>query len=157
MNQPLHCRTIPADAPFVRVLAAWILKEYGGSLALSRLLLLLPNRRACRAVREAFLEAVAGKPLLLPRIQPIGEVDEESVGYGITVTDMPPAIDPLRRELLLAQLVMDSQGERYGIIQATELARQLARFIDETAREKLVAIEGISTEVFRQLLASSSQ
>ena len=137
----MNCRTIPAHQPFAATLAAWILAQYGqrndNPLALPRLLLLLPSRRACRAVREAFLEAAGGKPLLLPRIQPIGELDEETIGYGIVPEDILAPIDPLRRELLLTKLVMQHEGERFGVAQALELARQLAQFIDEAARENL--------------------
>src|SRR5437868_5846822 len=105
MKSAPHCRTIPAGTPFLSTLAAWLLNQYGKEpLELSRVLVLLPNRRACRSLREAFLALAGGKPLLLPRMQPIGELEEES--WYFTDTSLPPAIAPLKRELMLAELVM---------------------------------------------------
>ncbi len=46
--------------------------------------LLLPNRRACRAMADAFLRradsggGIPGGGLLLPKLQPIGEPDEDA-------------------------------------------------------------------------------
>ena len=44
--------------------------DRGDPLALSRLTILLPTRRACRALSLAFLRAAPGRALLLPRIRP---------------------------------------------------------------------------------------
>ena len=140
----MNCYTIPADKAFISHLAGWILASYGQDAAeLTQILILLPNRRSCRALREAFLEATGGKPLLLPRIQPIGDVEEPFALHseGLKI-DIPPAISPIRREFLLTQLVMDFKkiqseavfGRVFNIEQAAELARQLALFIDEVAR-----------------------
>src|SRR4051812_40260698 len=107
MNSPLNCRTIPAQKPFLSTLAQWILEQYGDDSALlPHMRVLLPNRRACRSLREAFLQCTGGKPLLLPRIQPIGDMDEESLLplHGEASTPIQAAISPLRRELLLTRL-----------------------------------------------------
>jgi len=140
----MNCYTIPADKAFIFHLAGWILETYGADAAgLTRILVLLPNRRSCRALREAFLEITGGKPLLLPRIQPIGDLEELfTLHFDAAKVDIPPAISPVRREFLLTQLVMDFKkvqseavfGRIFNIEQAAELARQLARFIDEVAR-----------------------
>jgi len=135
MKHPLNCRTIPAQTPFINTLARWILEQYGSDVAiLTKTLVLLPNRRACRALREAFLDITGGRPLLLPRIQPLGDMDEDA--HFMPSMDIPPPISPLRRELLLTRLVMESALE-YNMEQAAELARQLAWFIDDVAREGL--------------------
>ena len=140
----MNCYTIPADKPFIPHLAGWILDTYGKDAAeLTKILVLLPNRRACRALREAFLEITGGKPLLLPRIQPLGDVEEGiTIHYDPDRADIPPAISSIRREFLLTQLVMEFKnkqseavsGRVFNIEQAAELARQLARFMDEVAR-----------------------
>src|SRR5271155_2194015 len=68
--------TISSDRPFLAVLANGLLGSTGGDpLALPRMTVLLPPRRAVRALREAFLRALPddgepGRPLLLPRMRP---------------------------------------------------------------------------------------
>ena len=74
--------TIPAGVSFVDALAAGLLRRAGSDpLALSRVTLLLPTRRACRGLAEAFLEASAGRALLLPRLLPLGDLDAEDLGF----------------------------------------------------------------------------
>ncbi len=152
MKSAAKCFTIPADRPFLSVLARGILEVHGKDAAqLTRVLVLLPNRRACRSLRQAFLDSTGGQPMLLPRIQPIGDIDEEAparyfIQHGETI---PPPIPRLQRELLLARLVMRFDPAA-GIEQALELARQLARFIDDTAREGL-GLDGLSALVPQEL------
>ncbi|MGH6917740.1 MAG: hypothetical protein ACREJ0_08550, partial [Geminicoccaceae bacterium] len=67
--------TIPPTLPFVDALAAGLLAEAEDRPALADVLVLLPTRRACRSLREAFVRQADGRALLLPRIQPIGEVE----------------------------------------------------------------------------------
>ncbi|TMJ77075.1 MAG: double-strand break repair protein AddB, partial [Alphaproteobacteria bacterium] len=113
-----HVYTIAPDRPFLDVLARSLLdKAAGDPLSLARMTVLLPTRRAARALRESFLrlsgeEGGAGAPLLLPRLRPIGdlEADEIALGGGEGTDDptlaIPPAIPELRRRLLLTQLVL---------------------------------------------------
>ena len=90
--------------------ARGILEQTSGDpLKLSEMLILLPSRRACRTLREAFLRLSEGKPLLLPRMQPVGDVDADEVALLLAaeedaadVLDIPPAISKLERQLLLA-------------------------------------------------------
>ena len=67
--------TIPTGVPFADALAAGLMARAAGEpLALSKMTVLLPNRRACRALAEAFLRqageagGIAGGELLLPRL-----------------------------------------------------------------------------------------
>ncbi len=70
--------TIPPGAPFVDALAAGVLARHGGDpLALARVTVLVPTRRACLALRDAFLRRSAGAALLLPRIMPLGDIDPD--------------------------------------------------------------------------------
>ena len=142
-SQQMHCRTIPAEQPFLKTLAGWILQEFGHSPAdLTKVLILLPNRRSCRSLREAFLECTQGTPLLLPRMQPLGELDEDATLLlnDSTIADIPPAMPALRRELLLTRMVQTyktKQGSPYSLEQSAQLARQLGQFLDDVAREDL--------------------
>ena len=80
--------TVPPHEPFVDALAGGILSgravplDPGDPLALSRLTILLPTRRACRALGLAFLRAAPGRALLLPRIRPLGDIDEDELSIG---------------------------------------------------------------------------
>src|SRR5919106_5616519 len=91
--------TIPPTLPFVDALAAGLLAEAGDDRpALADTLVLLPTRRACRSLREAFVRQADGRALLLPRIQPIGEVEaDELLLAGAIDPAPPPAISAPRR------------------------------------------------------------
>ncbi len=139
--------TIATERRFADELARVVLAEHGGNpLALADVLILLPTRRSVRALREAFLRAADGKPTILPRMAPLGDVDdgewEIASGDGDALT-LPPVIDPTEREALLTQLVAaftDDQGHpiAQSAAQALKLARELGRLLDE------LAIEGVS-------------
>ena len=104
--------TVPPDAPFVDALAGGILSgramplDPGDPLALSRLTILLPTRRACRALALAFLRAAPGQALLPPRIRPLGDIDEDEPSLGDEEDEtLPDAVSPLERRLQLTRLV----------------------------------------------------
>ncbi|MBM3566657.1 MAG: hypothetical protein FJX42_11170, partial [Alphaproteobacteria bacterium] len=72
--------TIPAGAPFADALAAGILNRVGGDpLALADARILVPTRRAARALSEAFLRCGAGRPMILPAMTPLGDADEDEL------------------------------------------------------------------------------
>ena len=111
MTAPADIATIPAGASFVDVLASGLIEEAGDDLfQLADTLILLPNRRACRALRDAFLRVGDGQPMLLPAMRPLGDTDEDQFLVAETPSettiDVPPEIPPLRRQLLLAHLVL---------------------------------------------------
>lgn len=132
--------TLPAGRPFLRSLAQGLLDIYGGdNLDLTRVRILLPTRRACRSLRETFLELKDGQAMLLPQMQPVGDVDEEELDIRIAgrdgtsaLDDIPPAIAPMQRRILLKNLVMrlphyQSLGDAEGL----RLASALGRFLDQ--------------------------
>jgi ATP-dependent helicase/nuclease subunit B len=109
-------------------------------MALARAQVLLPNRRAVRALGDAFVR-LSGGGLLLPRMTPIGDVDADDAlgrfdGDLATDADLPPAIDPTKRRLLLAQLVRRWR-EGLSAIEALRLADQLAAAFDALAFEEI--------------------
>jgi ATP-dependent helicase/nuclease subunit B len=149
--------TIPATQPFLDALVAGLFDRFGRSpLDLAEATILLPSRRAVRALSDAFLKAGGGVPMLLPRMAALGDLDADEIelgaGDGLTDTlDLPPAISPLRRRLLLAQLIHRWGGRRDGAAilpaQAVALADDLARLIDQTWTEDIGfdRLEGLVT------------
>jgi ATP-dependent helicase/nuclease subunit B len=148
-----HIYTIAPDRPFLATLAQGLLGLAGGDpLRLTRMTVLLPTRRAARSLREAFLRLTAegkdpGAPLLLPRLRPIGDLDEDEtlLGLGDAAIEDPtvaiaPAIPELRRRLLLTQLVLRwSEVSGDGPLlpgQAAALAAALARLLDAAESEE---------------------
>ncbi len=135
--------TIPPGESFLDALARRLMAETRDDpLALSAMLILLPNRRACRALRDAFLRCSTGRPLLLPRLRPLGDADEEELSLADDLAlDLPPPVPPLRRQLLLAQLIIALGAGRGGQTptpeQAARLAAELARLLDQVHTEGL--------------------
>ncbi|WP_075220334.1 double-strand break repair protein AddB [Acuticoccus yangtzensis] len=95
----------PAD-PFLPTLAARVADGFfwpdgrlpDDPLALSRVTIYLPTRRAARELATAFLDLAPGRAALLPRIEPLGDPDEEP-------EDRPDVMSRLEARVVLARLV----------------------------------------------------
>ncbi|MEA2977564.1 MAG: ATP-dependent helicase/nuclease subunit [Alphaproteobacteria bacterium] len=112
--------TIPASAPFLPTLIAALVEGRlvpgfaGDPLTLSSATLYLPTRRACRLARDVFLDVLKTDAAILPRIVPIGDVDEDEIAFAEAATGdlaaaalgLPEALGGLERRLLLAELVL---------------------------------------------------
>lgn len=180
--------TVPPGKPFLDVLAAALINgELGHTgdtkhdpLALTDTTLLLPTRRATRALQDAFLKHTGQRAVLLPRIRPIAEGEDEltllSGLAGLTAlapddAEASPAISALERRLVLTQLVMRwSQAMRaagtsgsgdtlpYAAAgsdtpaQAAHLAAELARLMDmvETEGADLAELAKLVPETFSE-------
>ncbi|MBV8972101.1 MAG: double-strand break repair protein AddB [Sphingomonadaceae bacterium] len=128
--------TIPAHVGFVDALAAGLLDRAGTDpLALARATVLLPNRRAVRALTDAFVRA-SGSGLLLPRLVPVAEADASVGGFGGPEAT-PPPMDATKRRLLLAQLVR--RWHPVPAVEALRLADQLAAALDAMIGEDVPA------------------
>jgi ATP-dependent helicase/nuclease subunit B len=130
----------------VDAVAHELLRRHGDDpLALARVTVLLPTRRGCRSLREAFLRLAGGRPILLPRIAPIGDLDaDDALTPGASdmpepaaAAELPPAIPDLRRKLLLARLILAKDRPSVGPDQAAWLAGDLARLLDQLQTERL--------------------
>ncbi|MBI1245845.1 MAG: double-strand break repair protein AddB [Alphaproteobacteria bacterium] len=133
--------SIPAGVPFLPALAAGIRGELGDDpLVLARATVLLPNRRATRALGEAFLAASGGKALLLPRIAAVGDVDEDELvltgSEAALDAAFPPAIDPVARNMLLARLVAARADIAPSPAAAYKLAGALCELLDAVQIEE---------------------
>jgi len=136
---------IPSDAAFLDALAEGLIAKAGGdNLKLADQLVFLPTRRSAVALREAFLKKL-NAAALLPRMQPLGDIDEEELYFAESAEiDIPPAIDPLRRQLLLTRLVAATDKEM-PLDQAAQLAKALGEFLDQVQLERcdLKNLEGL--------------
>ena len=156
--------TIPASAPFLTTLISnlvqgRILGSVTGDdpLALAAGTIYLPTRRACRLARDSFLDVLGTRAAILPRLIPLGDVDEDEFAFadipiatplGATL-DIPDAIGALERRLLLTRLVLDwakrpdlSRPGHSPLIAnspgaALALADALARLIDDMTTRKV--------------------
>ena len=111
--------TIPASAPFLPTLIEALNAGRLGfavaddPLALASATIYLPTRRACRLLRDAFLQGLKGDAAILPRIVALGDIDEDEIAFAeAAVGDIadealafPDALGGLERRLLLTQLV----------------------------------------------------
>lgn len=179
---------IAAGQPFLRTLAAALLAgdlprrggEKPSPLTLSSYTLLLPTRRATRALQDAFLAESGGRAMLLPKIRPIAEGQEDlsiiagtSGGDGADAADIPPAISELARRLTLTELVLAwsrqmreaqkaagdastaalaSMAGASTPAQAANLAKELAGLMDlvETENVKLDGLKSLVPEDFSE-------
>ncbi|MBR6355417.1 MAG: PD-(D/E)XK nuclease family protein [Alphaproteobacteria bacterium] len=134
---------ISADEPFVDVLAQRYLKEFADRPDdLANVLFLMPNRRACQSLIDAFVRQHDLKPTILPQIRPIAEVDEDEVflTHDISVLkDLPPAVDSTDKILQLTRLIMKKSEldlDKISLAQAYALAQNLSQLMDLTYNVK---------------------
>lgn len=142
-RQGARVYSIAAHRGFADALVAGLIPRYADKdLGLARLTLLLPNRRAERIVMEAFVR-LSGGGMLLPRMAVVGDFDlDETLGPLLdplgTGAEVPPAADPVRRWLRLAELLKSEMGKDApktpGLLR---LAFETARTMDR------LAVEGI--------------
>src|ERR1043166_615905 len=146
---------IPASAPFLPTLIGALkqgrlLEGFAvvDPLALARATLFLPTQRAGQLARAAFLDGLGTDAAILPRIVPLGEIDEDELIFanaasGEAALEIPQELGGLERRMLLARLVMTwadrldphAPGAPPLIVHspaaALALADDLARLIDD--------------------------
>ncbi len=138
---------VPASCGFTDILAQKFLNEYcENRQALSDVLFLLPNRRAVKALTDAFVRAEGMSPMLLPRMMPLGETEEDELfltggGSREYLSGMFPAISSTERNLLFTKIIMSKPGdfgmEKMSLNQACFLAQELSGLIDLAENEQL--------------------
>lgn len=125
--------TIPSTESFADTLAYFVdelaIKE---NCPLSRIKIYLPTKRAIRTVKDGFLRQSKGAPRILPQLLAIGDGDDEALSFSLeTGSDIPPAISPMRRQIVLARLLERAWEQDYNYVQALTLAADLGRLIDQ--------------------------
>ncbi|MEN2712478.1 double-strand break repair protein AddB [Sphingomonas sp. NPDC092331] len=146
MPTALRLYTIPPHRAFADALANGLIRRFGGDpMGLARGLVLLPNNRAKRAIQDAFVRA-SGGGLLLPRLVAVGdpELDEAVFDAAGDPDLVPPAVQPLQRQLILARLIQEAEP-RHDAAEAVRLAGDLAATLDQ------LLIEEVSPRRLREL------
>jgi ATP-dependent helicase/nuclease subunit B len=136
--------SVPFGVDLCDATVAHILADAGAEpLAISSMVLLLPNNRAIKAMTEAFVRHAA-PGLLLPRLVAIGDLAlDEALGPILDpLTDEEPiwpAITPSARIALLADQVVAHRpkGQSVSVAEALRLARKLSEMIDELEIEQV--------------------
>lgn len=114
--------TIASGTPFLpslaealvagRLIAGWPRPD--DPLSLSEGTVFVPTRRAARALMDALKEQMPGQTVLMPRIVPLGGLEDTEEkfliesGLGTLASDasLRPEIDPMQRRLVLTRLVL---------------------------------------------------
>lgn len=139
----MRITTIPPWYSFTDALAQSLLRN-NNPQELADTIILLPNRRACRALREALSRHNQAEAMILPRMMPFADLDEEDIylsprWQGISL--LPPISTPERHGILMQLILKYGQvtGEKgYGqAFHATQLANELAKLIDQVHWEGL--------------------
>ena len=134
--------SIAAHRGFADALVSGLIPRYSQpDIGLARLTLLLPSNRAARTLQEAFVRASEGG-LLMPRMAVVGDLDlDETLGAlldPLGAADIPPAVEPTRRWLRIAELLREEMGRDAPRGSALlRLAREVARTMDRLLVEDI--------------------
>jgi len=147
--------TIPSSAPFAETLAKGLIAKLDPAqkdpMALSTATIWLPTRRAVRDFPEVFARIMGGAALL-PQMHALGDVDEDELIFASEdALEFPPAIAPMRRQMLLARLVRKANPD-LTFAQAASLSASLAKFLDElqTQRVELSTLQELVPDRFAE-------
>ena len=159
--------SIAAHRGFADALVAGLVPRYADpELGLARLTLLLPSGRAVRTLIEAFIRH-SGNGLLMPRMAAVGDLDlDETLGALLDPLGageaIPPAADPTRRWLRLAELIRQQRPELKGsalLRLAFEMGRTMDRLLveeigpEELYAEKVMGLLGDLADNWKRSLA----
>ncbi|MBB3952276.1 double-strand break repair protein AddB [Aureimonas jatrophae] len=109
-----HVFSISPGLPFLPTLAEGILDGHflpgldlrGDPLKLADLTVLVPTRRAARALQGEFARALGGRAAILPSVRPLGEAEDAAAFLDLgPAPQLVPEMAMLERRLLLARLV----------------------------------------------------
>ena len=142
---------IPAHRPFLEDLAAGVLAWLGElpPETLSDATILLPNRRAARAFTGALSKLSGDRPILLPQVRPLGDLEEDEPPFtpGALGLDLPPAIPALTRRFEMARMIVEQFDDTLTPMRALDLADALGGFLDSCQLEEIPNPERIATLV----------
>lgn len=142
---------VEARRPFLEDLAAGVLDWLGEHPpeALSDAVILLPNRRAARAFTGALAKLAGERPVLLPQVRPLGDLEEDEPPFapGELGLDLPPAISPLARRFEMARMIVEDFRPGLAPLRALEMADALGGFLDSCQLEEVEDLARVATLV----------
>ena len=101
-----HIFNIPTSCSLVDILASQLLGKYKDNLFdLTNVTIFLLNRRAARELKNAFIRLHGLNATLLPKILPLGSIDEDGFFFAGNDLDLPPVISTTERLLLFIRLI----------------------------------------------------
>ncbi len=115
--------TVNLSDDFSQKLVDFIRQSATTPFDLAKMMILLPNKRACQTLKTAFIRNQDGKSSLLPQLVPLYELD------GLE-QDIPPVIEPYHRLFLLTKLCAQKPNVS-GLDQALKMALSLSDVLDE--------------------------
>lgn len=157
--------TIPPGVPFLREAAEALLDgrliedfrhHTDDPLALAKVTIFVPTRRAARELRSEFVDLLGGRAAILPVIKPLGETEEDDGYFALenpALLDMAPPISGAARLIELARLILVWRNQLPEIVRSIHsdtplvapsspadaiwLARALAELIDAVETEEV--------------------
>lgn len=115
--------TLNLSDNFADKLVEIILSRQTSPLQTAQTQIILPTKRACRNVKEAFIRLCGEKPILMPQMKPLFEADD-------LMQDLPPALSSLERLFLLARLCQ-AKPNIDTLDKAFKIATALGEILDE--------------------------
>lgn len=148
--------SIAAHRGFADALVAGLVPRYREpGIGLARLTLLVPSTRAQRTIAEAFIRhfgAEGNAGLLMPRMAIVGDLDLiEKLGPildPLGTSDIPRAVEPIRRWLALAALIEQELGKDAPKgATLLRLARETAATMDRLLAEEIAPDDLVDPKV----------
>ncbi|WP_230873320.1 double-strand break repair protein AddB [Bombella sp. ESL0378] len=159
-HTPMNSATIPASCAFLdEVVHQWLARngeEAGDEMRRGGHsgTILVPGRRVARALMEAFLRVLDGRPALLPAIVSLGDVEQQTLFPMALDEALPPAVGPVFRLAILARLILAApffttvSGREGGTIDRVwPLAQALADLMDDAERSGVDLYEALPNAV----------
>ena len=146
-NELKNIFNIRLSCSFWDVLAELYLAKYKADLSgLASAVFLVPNRRACQALTNAFIRKRGLCPTILPQIIPIAEMDDDELffsrfGINGSIEQHKRVISKEERLFLFARLIMSKPNDfgltQISLAQAVNLALDLGNLIDTACQQGL--------------------
>lgn len=134
---------IPSGYSFLESLVKGLLEEQEKDpFRFSQMEVFLPTRRACLELKNALLREAKGQCLLLPKMIPLGDIEEEGENF-LSLQDelsLLPVIPPFKRLGLLTKLVQEyTEKSKLPSSPALslKLAKSLIKLMDQAAIENV--------------------
>lgn len=135
--------SVPAYQSFMDSIARGVMDENTADpLKTADTVILVPDRGAAAALRQAFITQAEGAPQIMPAIEVAGDLDEAQL--RIQLRDYPdllkrlenllPPVSRMERKLMLANEILKIPGISSSPQKALQLGEELGHFFDEVQR-----------------------